>query len=178
MRCLGFLPFALLLVSSPALAQSAPPQPLEWHPGAPPPPGYHVEEKPRRGLVIAGAIVGGIPYFFSVVAAASANSQNATGYLYLPVAGPWITLGRRSSGCDLGAQNMTTDQSLQCTADIFAVMGLIADGILQGTGAALLLSGELATKEALVRDVRDDEAVRVAPMHVGSGFGAGVYGRF
>ena len=141
----------------------------------PSPPGYHVEQVPRSGLVTAGYLVTGIPYFFSVVTALAANEQNETGWLLLPVAGPWITMGRRTYGCNPDQANSTTGQNLACVADIFVVMGLIFDGVVQATGATLLLVGYVATKPDLVRN---DEGLRVTPMRIGSGTGAGVVGRF
>lgn len=185
-RSFALLPFALLLLPSVARAQVAqepPPAPpvspaalaAQWHPGTPPPPGYHVEEKPRTGLVIAGAVVAGVPYFFSVVAAGAAQSNNASGGLYVPVAGPWLTMGQRRYGCNPDQTNSSTGQNLQCVADVFVVMGLIADGVLQATGATLLIIGLAATKSELVRD---NQSIRVAPMRVGTGYGAGVLGRF
>jgi hypothetical protein len=164
--------------AAPALSPPAPaPQPVAWQPGMPPPPGYHVEDRPRTGLVVAGAIIGGIPYFFSVMAASAANQANETGWLFVPVVGPWMTLGQRNyATCntpDNGSQS--TSQSLACVGDIFAVMGLITDGVLQATGATLLLVGVAAGRPALVRD---DEAVRVTPMRIGSGYGAGLAGTF
>jgi hypothetical protein len=189
MRSFVLLPIALLLLPSLAHAQVVEPAPMpapapspppavlagQWHPGTPPPPGYHVEERPRTGLVIAGTIVAGVPYFFSVVAAGAAQSNNASGDLYIPVAGPWLTMGQRRYGCNPDQTNSTTGQNLQCVADIFVVMGLIADGVMQATGATLLIVGLTATKSELVRD---DQAVHFAPMQVGHGYGAGVFGRF
>ncbi len=197
-----FLALGLTLVSSSmafattASAQSAPPgapppvaaappapapspSPSQWHPGDPVPPGYHVEDQPRRGLVVAGAIVLGIPYFFSAVAALSANSQNESGWLYAPVLGPWLTLGRRTYSCNAGGNNQTTSQSVGCVGDVFAVMGLVFDGIVQAAGGTLFLVGELATRPGLVRD---EAALRVVPMRLGTvgsgGMGLGVVGGF
>jgi hypothetical protein len=191
MRLIGtVLTLALACVASTAQAQTAPPAaagaaaappqpapptPSSWHHGDPVPPGYHVEEQPRGGLVTAGYIVAGIPYFFSVVTALAANSNNESGWLYVPLAGPWITLGRRGYSCNADASNQTTSQSLACVADIFVVMGLVFDGIVQATGGTLLLVGYTATKPGLVRN---DDAIRVLPMHVGTGVGAGVFGSF
>ena len=183
--CFGLLS-ALLFSSARVHAQvaqttvAAPPPPAPpsapWQPGSPPPPGYHIEDRPRTGLVIAGAIVGGIPYFFSVTTATAAREDNASGWLYLPVVGPWMTLGQRTYGCNsLDNANQSTSQSLQCVGDIFVVMGLIADGVLQATGATLLLVGVAAGKPTLVRD---DQAVHVTPMQVGTGYGAGLAGTF
>jgi hypothetical protein len=185
-----FLAVGLALVSCSAIAptagaQTAPlpapppavaaPSPSQWQPGDPVPRGYHVEDQPRSGLVVAGVITLGVPYFFSAVAALSANSQNESGWLYAPVAGPWLTLGRRAYSCNADATNQTTSQSLGCVADVFVVMGLIFDGIVQATGATLLLVGVLDTKPGLARD---ESAIRVVPMRLGSGAGAGIVGGF
>jgi hypothetical protein len=195
MKSFALLSFALLLLSSVARAQVAPatappvvqawppiqaqptqtPQPAHWRPGDPAPPGYHVEERPRKGLVVAGLIVAGVPYFFSVVGASAAQSNNASGLLYVPVAGPWLTMGQRTYECNPDANNQSTKQSLQCVGDIFAVMGLIADGVLQATGATLLVVGLAATRSELVRD---DASIRIAPMRVGTGYGTGIVGTF
>ena len=184
MRSLTLL-LGLLFVASTARAQESQPapspslpapQPAAWQPGSPPPPGYHIEDRPRTGLVVAGAVIAGIPYFFSVVTASSVGQANATGWLYLPVAGPWMTLGQRSYGCNsLDNGNQSTSQSLQCVGDIFAVMGLIADGVIQAAGATLLIVGVAAERPVLVRD---DQALHVTPMRVGNGYGAGVVGSF
>jgi hypothetical protein len=187
MRSFVLLLVALLFLPSLARAQVVEPTPApapspsaaalaaQWRPGIPPPPGYHVEQSPRTGLVIAGTVVAAVPYFFSVVAAGAAQSNNASGDLYVPLAGPWLTMGQRKYGCNPDQTNSTTGQNLQCVADIFVVMGLIADGALQAVGATLLIVGLTATKSELVRD---DQSVRIAPMRVGSGYGAGVFGTF
>ena len=168
-----------VIYQAPPPAQPAPPtapvatSPGPWRPGDPVPPGYHVEEKPRSELVTAGYIVAGIPYLFSAIAALSADQKNESGWLYVPFAGPWMTLGRRSYSCNPDAQNQSTSQSLGCVADVFVIMGLITDGILQATGGTLLFIGYVATKPGLARN---DEGVRILPMRVGTGMGAGVVG--
>jgi hypothetical protein len=87
-----------------------------------------------------------------------------------------MTLGQRGYSCNTPDNaNQTTRQSLQCVGDIFAVMGLIADGVIQAAGATLLIVGVAAEREVLVRN---DEAIHVTPMSVGSGYGAGVVGTF
>jgi hypothetical protein len=84
-------------------------------------------------------------------------------------------MGQRTYGCNPDASNQSTGQSLQCVADIFVVMGLIADGVLQATGATLLIVGLTATKSELVRD---DQSIRISPMRVGTGYGTGIVGTF
>jgi hypothetical protein len=165
-------PQYVLTYPQPAYVTPAPRGP--WHPGEPAPPGYHVEDKPRAGLVTAGLIVTAIPYAFSVIAATAAQSANESGWLYVPFAGPWVTMGQRSYVCDFNSRQ-STGQSLECTGEIFLVMGLIADGVIQAAGGSLLLVGLLATKPELVRD---NEGVRIAPMRIGTGYGAGLFGAF
>jgi hypothetical protein len=183
-RVCGLLTLAAVLATSRARAQSEPPpepaqrpavDPRHWHDGDPVPPGYHVEDVPRSGLVKAGYIVTGIPYFFSVVAALAAKNDNESGWLLLPIAGPWVTMGRRNYGCNPDANNPSTGQSLTCVADVFVVMGLIFDGIVQATGGALLLAGYVATKPGLVRN---DSSLHLVPVRIGSGMGVGAVGDF
>jgi hypothetical protein len=54
-------------------------------------------------------------------------------------------------------------------------MGLIVSGVVQAAGGTLLLVGLLNPKPALVRD---DTALRVRPMTVGSGYGLGLQQAF
>jgi hypothetical protein len=83
-------------------------------------------------------------------------------------------LGNRSySGCyqsDSSSSNDTND-NLGCLGDIFAVMGLIVDGILQAGGMAMLLVGYLDPKHVVVID---QPALRILPMRIGTGRGVGL----
>ncbi len=137
--------------------------------GDPIPPGYHLESHPRSGLVTAGWILTGIGYGTGMMAALSADFANETGWLAVPFVGPWMTLGKRRS---CGEQEDGT--VVDCVGDVFAVMGLITDGIIQTLGGTFLLIGYTATKEVLVLDT----AIQVRPMRVGTGYGAGVSGAF
>jgi hypothetical protein len=149
-----------------------PPPILPYREGEPIPAGYHLEEHPRKGLVTAGWILTGISYGIGVTAASSASFKNESGWLAVPLAGPWLTLGRRDYHCDKNSHNY---DSADCVGDVFVVMGLIMDGVLQTGGGTLLLVGYLSTKQELVRD---DVVLRIRPMRVGSGHGVGVSGSF
>jgi hypothetical protein len=140
--------------------------------GDPVPAGYHVEEKSHQGLVTAGLVVLLIPYGISALSAVAAKGSNESSWLYVPVAGPWLTMGWREYG---SCQRPSMDDSLRCVADIFVVMGLILDGIIQVTGGTLLLVGYLNTKQELVRD---EAALRIRPVQVGSGYGLGLGSAF
>src|SRR5687768_3783361 len=68
-------------VAYPAHAGAAPwaynyPPVYPYREGMPLPPGYHLEERPRRGLVIAGWLAAGIPYGLGLSFAASSDFGN------------------------------------------------------------------------------------------------------
>lgn len=152
--------------------QLPPPRRRRYVEGEPIPVGYHLEEKPQQGLVTAGFIVLLIPYGISALTALAAKGSNESTWLYAPVAGPFLTIGLREYGT---CNKPGASDSLRCLADVFVVTGLIFDGIMQVTGATLLLAGYLNTKTELVRDER---ALRILPTQVGTGYGMGLRGGF
>jgi len=137
--------------------------------GDPIPQGYHLEEQTRSGLVNAGIILTAIPYALGVFAAIGADFENKSSWLAVPWVGPWLVLGQREYVCD------DRRESLKCVGETFAIMGIIADGVIQAAGGTLLLIGVVSTKSVLVPD---SHAVRFAPMRVGSGYGLGLGGAF
>jgi hypothetical protein len=147
---------------------------LPYKEGDPIPAGYDVVERPRTGLVVTGWVLTGIAYGISLIAATSADFENQSGWLAVPFAGPWLTLGRRNYGCD-GDNDDNAEDGAECVADVFVVMGLIMDGIMQTAGGTLLLIGYTSTKQELVRQ---DSAFRLGPTRVGSGYGLGASGGF
>jgi len=168
--------------SSPGFTQSYQPgQPLP--PGVEPPPyyryrsgdplpkGYHVEDRATKGLLIAGYIVTGIPYVAGLVIALAAGLDNQSGWLLLPVAGPWVTLGERRRACDeIGDSGW---DSAYCVGDRISEWLLGIDGVIQGIGAGLVVLGLVITKPYAVRD---EVPYVVTPSVVGSGYGLKAYG--
>jgi hypothetical protein len=127
-----------------------------WEPGDPIPLGYHVVNRPRLGLAIAGGVLLGTFWTGSII---GALSTHASGYLPLiaPVAGPFIAIGTTRS--DWGA------------------ILLVGDGLIQASGLAMLLAGALTSRERLVRD-EARSFILPAPMRVGTGQGFGLVGTF
>jgi hypothetical protein len=145
------------------------PRSRAYRDGDPIPPGYHVEERPRSGLVTGGLIMVLVPYSIGAFATIAAKFGNESTWLLAPVLGPWMTIGQRSYySC---SRNGSAGDSLGCVADVFVVMGLIVSGVVQAAGATLLLTGYLNPKETLVRD---EAALRVRPMTIGTGYGLGL----
>jgi hypothetical protein len=143
-------------------APPAGPKVLPWREGEPVPPGYHPETRVRKGLVISGAIVFGTVYLFTAIGGGDAVYRGSPGYaaLFVPCAGPFITLA-------------TTRQ------DDLETMALVLDGLVQITGAALLVPGLLVPRRVLVRDDENQPFVLPAPMALGpSSAGLGLVGRF
>ncbi len=158
----------------PAGPAPTPPTELRYVPGQPIPGGYHHESLIRRGLVLAGAIVGGSMYAISFSVAANSPASE-DGWLLVPVLGPFLDLGARGRRC-----------TGECFDDAGARAALTLDGIVQLTGAALVLGGLFARREVLVRDdaalVQGRPAfasLQVAPTTLGhQGYGLAALGWF
>lgn len=144
------------------------PPTLRYRTGDPIPPGYHLEERARMGLIRTGLVLTIVPWAVGAVGAFGADFENHSSWLAVPWAGPWLTLGRRDYPCG-------EDREVKCVGETFAIMGIIADGVMQTAGGTLLLIGALVPKTELVRN---DLAVRVTPMSVAGGHGIGLSGRF
>jgi hypothetical protein len=103
------------------------------------PPGYHTETRPRAALAIAGGSILGGGWIISVLAAATYYSDTGSHNdqlwgLFIPVAGPWITLAATGTSNNGGAPI------------------LILDGVGQAAGLGFLIAGLAARKTVLVRD--------------------------
>lgn len=149
-----------------------------WEPGEEVPEGYRVVRKSRRGLVIAGSIVGGIAYGGSLVAATAADYEDESVALMVPVAGPWIMLALG------GAKNRTCTESElsdylrrdHCGDRSGARAALALDGLMQVAGAAMLTIGIAYPSTRLVRKGLQ---VSMAPVSFGhDGYGVGAIGSF
>ncbi len=81
-------------------------------------------------LAFGGALLGG-GWLPSIVVAVT-SSVDANHWLYLPAIGPWIAYAMRDA--------CTSDPSV-CFSDATERVALIADGIIQSTGAILMIVG-------------------------------------
>jgi hypothetical protein len=155
-------------------AATTPGMELPYDDRQPIPPGYRLVEQRRRGLIIAGSIVTGIPWAFSVTGAVAADFDNESGFLLIPALGPWLMLAaggakNRDCGSDDFGDACNSDQ-----AGLRAV--LVLDGLAQTAGAVMFVAGMASTRKRLVRN---DVLVGVAPVRMGrDGYGLGVHGSF
>jgi hypothetical protein len=107
------------------------------------PEGYVLSDEPRRGLVVAGVSVVGAAYFSGLVIAGVIDDfPNQSGYLAIPVFGPWITLAARTDRCS--GDGYCSDDA---TKKLLAV-----DGLFQAIGAGLFVTGLVWTRPVWLRE--------------------------
>jgi hypothetical protein len=157
-----------------------PPATLPYRKDEPIPPGYRLEKRPRTGLIIAGAVVTGVPYFIGLSIASAAKFDNATGFLAIPAIGPWLTLAARdNSSCydRVTGSGTISSSDVYCPADAGVVTLLVMDALIQTTGAILFVIGVASDRELLVR--QDVAKLRLTPLRFnGGGHGLGLRGTF
>jgi hypothetical protein len=104
-----------------------------------------LEESIRPAPTIVGASLFGSAYILGLSIAAGTGFDNQSGWLALPVAGPFVTLAlREQEECD------STDGLACGWGDAYAGVGLVMSGAMQIAGATLLIIG-LQPRKQLVR---------------------------
>ena len=145
---------------------------LPYEDGDPIPPGYRLVTRKRRGLIIAGSIVTGVPWAFGVMGAVGNDFQDNTGLLLIPVIGPWALLATntaRDGNC--GPTDTICDGSKAALRS-----ALVFDGIVQLAGASMFVAGMFFPRTRLVRS---DVVVSFVPTTFGhGGYVIGALGSF
>jgi hypothetical protein len=147
-----------------------PPAGLEYEEGDPIPPGYRVVEQPRRGLVIAGSIVTGVPWMIGVTVATANDFSGGSGLLLLPVLGPWLALTTdfAHDQCDPTGNN--------CSGRSDQRGLLVFDGLMQAGGATMFAFAFLSPRMRLVQQTT---GVNLLPTRLGrEGYGLSAFGTF
>jgi len=124
-------------------AQYAPPE-VEEFDGFNVPAGYHVETRPRVGLLVGGAVTFGVLYMLSVSVAARAKTSEGR-WMAAPVIGPFAAMGAHEDPC---AGKAGTESAWACI-DAAPTLELF-DGIGQIVGASLLTVGIVSRRSVLV----------------------------
>jgi hypothetical protein len=116
---------------------------------------------PNRPLLATGSVLLVSSYVPAVIGAAISDRSDAD-RLYIPVAGPWMTLAQ-------GPEEKAGHKAL-----------LVADGALQGLGALMMVSSLLIPERTTQNWylIGQNQKVRVGPQHMRAGFGLGASGRF
>jgi hypothetical protein len=135
---------------------------LPYRDGLPIAPGYRLESEINSGLVYGGLAVFAAPYVSGIVAAAASDFTKDSGWLALPIAGPFLAMGGRSINCsfteitvageteiDLNAKEAACRASALKEARVVAL--LTVAGLVQTAGAILTVAGLVSRNEYLVR---------------------------
>lgn len=137
-----------------------------YHEGQAIPEGAHVENRPKLGLIISGAVVLGVWWIIewtSTIEGCYGCNNAQVPVSFIPVAGPFVQLA-------LLHYNNTGDRVL--------APFVVIDGLLQGLGAGLLLGGALTSRKVLVYDAYGVQGT-ILPMGVpGGGAGLSAMGTF
>jgi hypothetical protein len=147
---------------------------IPYRDGQPVPPGYRLESTGGGGLIAAGLVMGGTVYGAGLVIAANAGFKNGTGWLVLPIIGPWAAIGARKIPCT--SQTVNLDCIDAAGDELRAVAYLTADGLFQAIGLTLLLAGGSARQHQLVRN--DIAGVKLFPHYGRNDFGVHAVGTF
>jgi hypothetical protein len=137
------------------------PDTLDFEEGSAVPDGYAKSTRARRGMIIGGAVTFGVTYLLAVAYGVmliegdhhdrfgQGASRDGSEALFVPVAGPFIAMG---------TMNPERGEAL----------GLLAGGLAQAGGAAMLLAGAFARTTVLVKT---DTGVLLSPTVTPSGLG-------
>lgn len=134
----------------------------------PPPPGYTEKVKRNVGLITAGTIVFASTYALGIGAAGATGFKNQSGWVALPVAGPFIAASQRDFDCG----NPSTPAAVQaCQRETVSEAGAVAVlagiGVGHVLGMTMLIAGLLDKQRLWVREDLVSVNVHVGP---GSGF--------
>jgi hypothetical protein len=134
---------------------------------------------PATGLITGGLVGFGISYGTAMVFGAAQNFKNATGWLGLPIAGPWLAVANRQfEDC----KTSTVELARRCVRDavkeVQFVTFVAVDGVFQLATGVLTLAGFLSSRDELIRE---DLVPKVSLLPPGPGrreWALSVQGRF
>ncbi len=154
--CVAAVPAREPTIQLPAIPQSAPDGRAPY--------GTHVEQRPRTGMIVGGSVLLGTLWIITWTSSWAGCYQCEQGTVitsFIPVLGPFIEAGIVSSGGANGAAPF-----------------LVADGLLQGLGAGLIVAGYMLKRDVLVYDVGPLRATLTPISTPHGGGGMGIVGRF
>jgi len=147
--------------AGPASLDTRPPV-LPYYQGMPVPPGYEVVRHPASGLIIGGLVGMGASYGTALIVGATQSFDNASGWLAMPIAGPFLAIATRDyEQC----KTSTVQQARRCVSKAVGEVQYITfaavDGVFQIASALVILAGAVSSRDELIR--QDLVHVNVAP---------------
>jgi hypothetical protein len=122
---------------------------LPYREGQPVPPGYRLEERRNRGLSTGGLVTFGVAYATGLGYAVANSFEDGTGWLALPVAGPWAAIGAQEIKCN--KRSLENDCVEQALGGAERITFMTVDGLLQAVGLTLVFVGIGVKTSELVR---------------------------
>lgn len=146
-----------------------------WHRA---PPDFVREKRPHTLTLALGGVALGLPWATGLGIAGASGFANGSGWLVAPIIGPWAALAKRSNPCDgLDKATSFNPRVGQCVAEPLARAMLVVDGVLQATGAVLIVFG-MQSDTVLVKKT-PSALVGVGPSPIGDhGYGLQMFGLF
>lgn len=136
-------------------------------------PGYVLEEQKRWWMVGVGGGLFIIGYVIGLGVAEDNDFNNGLGFAAIPIAGPWVSLAMHDR-CSESEFASPSSSIVTCNDDAIQ-SGMIASGILQAGGLALLALGLGSTRQVWTRE---DLAIQVTPLVGRHGNGLSLRGAF
>jgi hypothetical protein len=127
--------------------------------------------------VVTGGLTLGIAYAAALGLAMAEGFDNGTGWLAVPVVGPWGAVGSRRFRCTAETVTEARDCFDGAYDEATTIAVFAVDGVLQAVGLALTIAGVASRTHELVRNDASRFQVGAAP-RPGGGFDLGVRGAF
>jgi hypothetical protein len=130
---------------------------LPYREGQPVPPGYRLEERRNRGLSTGGIVTFGISYAAALGYALANGLEEGTGWLAVPVVGPWAAIGAQEIQCKtptVSNPNVGNECVEKALGGAERITFFTVDGLLQAVGVTLIFVGiGIKTTELVRTDV-------------------------
>ena len=140
--------------------------------------GLSAEDGPATTPLVIGGVALGLPYLTGLGVGAAQGFENGSGWLVAPVIGPWLAMSGRRDPCEGASSKHEFDSDVgKCVAEPLIRGMLVLDGVLQASGAVLLVIGASSHETHIVK--KPAPSVAAAPTTIGrDGYGVAVAGRF
>jgi len=147
---------------------------LPYREGLPVPAGYHVEERPAKGLLYTGAATLAAGYLGGLAIGLSRGFDGSLGWLAVPVVGVGPAIAGRKFKCTAADVSEARECLRRANTEATTVAGVAIDGMVQVTGLLLLIAGLASSQSELVLNA----PVQVQAAQRPGGFDLAVTGRF
>jgi hypothetical protein len=147
---------------------------LPYREGHPVPPGYRLEERRNKGLSTGGFVTFGLAYATGLGYAVANSFDEGTGWLALPLVGPWAAIGAQEIKCPSPSTNNVAGAKAAGNECVEKALGgaeritfFTVDGLIQALGLTLTFVGMGIKTTELVRNDVAGVRLELKPRSVG-----------